>query len=129
MNESLETSVVDTPVQSAPSIDGNNFTLSAGIGLFNIMAGLMLVAAFLSFFGGAIAYLSRLGLEGRVDGLMYMLWGVRILFVLVVLLGVVQYVQYHTDVIIWLVAFFVLFVGGYVAFTTIQASGASEEDD
>jgi len=41
----------------------------------------MLVAGLILFFGGFIAYLTRLGLESRMDGLRYMYWGLTVLFV------------------------------------------------
>src|SRR5665213_3593881 len=68
-------------------------TLSTFLGFFNILAGLMLVAAVLSFVGGFIRYLVVLGNVKRKDGLVFMVWGIAILFVLVVLLGIVNILQ------------------------------------
>lgn len=69
-------------------------TISQMIGLFNILVGLMLVSAFLAMCGGFIVYLVRMGNNNRDEGLNYMMWGVTILFVLIILLAVVQLVQH-----------------------------------
>jgi hypothetical protein len=68
-------------------------TVSALLGFVNISAGIILVAALLPFFGGFIFYLVVLGNERRKNGLVLMVWGVLILFVLVVLLGIVKILQ------------------------------------
>jgi hypothetical protein len=69
-------------------------TLSQVFGLFNILSGIMLVAGFLTTGGGFVVYLVRIGNNNRVDGIQIMMWGVTILFVLIVLLAIVQLVQY-----------------------------------
>ena len=53
----------------------------------------MIVPAFLFFIGGFIQYLVLLGTERRIEGLKLMHWGVMILFVLVVLLGIINALQ------------------------------------
>ena len=68
-------------------------TASLFLGFFNICAGLMVVAAFLVFIGGFLRYLVVLGTDHRKEGLNYMVWGVTILFVLVVLLAIVNMLQ------------------------------------
>ena len=128
MNPSeVSTQLVAEVGAPAATLDGGDFTVSAAAGLLNVVAGLMLVAAFLLFFVGGVAYLSRLGLVGRVEGLHYMMWGVRVLFVLVIVLGVVQHVQNNPNVVIWIVALVVMVFGGYAIIKTIQESG--EESD
>ena len=69
-------------------------TLSMFVGFFNLFAGLMLVGSLLSFVAGFGLYLVRLGTIYRKDGLDIMMWGVAILFVLVVLLGIAEIVQH-----------------------------------
>ena len=107
--------------QSGPSsedaVASNGFTVSSFFGFFNVLVGLMLVAAFLTFFGGLIGYLSRLGLENRVQGLYAMYWGTTILFVLVILLTIVNFLQYHTTFFLAIVAIIVavLFAWGVIA--------------
>jgi hypothetical protein len=68
-------------------------TIATFLGFFNVCAGLMFVAAFLTFIGGFIRYLVVLGTERRNSGLATMYWGITILFVLVVLLGIVNTLQ------------------------------------
>jgi hypothetical protein len=68
-------------------------TITSFLGFFNICAGLLFVAAVLTFIGGFIQYLVVLGNEKRKDALATMYWGVTILFVLVVLLGIINTLQ------------------------------------
>lgn len=71
--------------------------LSILIGLFNILVGLMLVTSILLMGGGLILWYVRLGTfpTYRDDAIHMMEWSVAILFVLVVLLGIAQFVQTH----------------------------------
>lgn len=69
-------------------------------GIFNIIAGVMLIASLGFFFGGGIYYLAYLGLPRRIDGTEYMLTGVRVLFALIVMLGVVRFIQSHVNLTI-----------------------------
>lgn len=70
-------------------------TVSTIAGLFNILTGLMFVAAVSTFVGGIISYMVDFGNHERLKGIMLMEWGVAILFTLVVLLGIVQFIQSH----------------------------------
>jgi cytochrome bd-type quinol oxidase subunit 2 len=121
-----DTSNTTTGVSSATS---TNTTLSQIFGFFNIMVGLMLVAALLLFFGGFISYLTRLGLDNRVQGLRYMYWGLTILFVLIVLLGVVNYVQYHQAVVFAIVGVLVVIFVAWAVIKVSQASGNGDDEE
>lgn len=68
-------------------------TLAIWLGFVNVCAGIMLVTALLTFIGGSIRYFVLLGTERRKDALATMFWGINILFVLVVLLGIVDMLQ------------------------------------
>jgi hypothetical protein len=70
-------------------------TVSQFFGIFNAIAGIMLVVAILLFIGGFIIYLVRLGIPSRVEGLNIMQWGVMTLFVLAVMLGIIELIQYY----------------------------------
>lgn len=72
-------------------------TISRVLGLFNIFVGLMLVFALLTFATGFVIWSVRLGTwpTYRTEGVKIMEWGVAILFVLDVLLGLVQTFQRH----------------------------------
>jgi hypothetical protein len=104
---------------------GSGFTVSAAFGFFNILVGLMLVAAFLFFFGGLAGYLSRLGLEGRIEGLKYMYRGVVILFVLIVLLGIVNFLQQRPAVVFTIIAIVLIL---FVLWGISQSFGEGGED-
>ncbi|MBI5645031.1 hypothetical protein HY970_02925 [Candidatus Kaiserbacteria bacterium] len=68
------------------------------IGIFNIFVGLMLVASLLFMGAGLVLWWVRLGAwpSYRNDAIDIMKWGVTIMFVLVVLLGIAQLVNRHT---------------------------------
>lgn len=88
----------------APSIASAE-AISQVAGLFNILVGLMLVAAFGFFFSGVGMWFARLGTypTSRDEAIEYMQWGVVILFVLGVLLAVVQFVQQHVGIAYFIV--------------------------
>ena len=108
---------------------GDAFTLSAAFGLFNILVGLMLVAAFLIFFGGLIGYLSRLGLEGRQDGLQAMYWGVTILLVLIILLAIVHFLQFHPAVVFGIIGALIVIFGAWAAVNSAQEAGEHKKEE
>ena len=72
-------------------------TLSVVTGVFNIIVGLMLVAAFLLYFGALVAWFVRRGAwpSYRDETIHLMKWAVAILFVLAVVLAVVRFVQVY----------------------------------
>ena len=88
----------------------------------------MLVAAFLCFGSGFVVYIARLGLVGREWGIQIMSWGVAILFVLVIMLWGVRFIQGNPKLAITLVAFVVfIFIGKFVL-DAVAASGEKEEE-
>lgn len=127
-SDTLVTSVADngsTVTESAAT--GGAFSMSAALGLFNIIVGLMIVAAFLLFFGGFIGYITRLGLVGREQGLHYMNWGVTVLFVLIILIGIVQYFQRNPQAMFAVVGFAISAAVLWLVFKAMQDSGSDEE--
>jgi hypothetical protein len=98
-------------------------TVSTFLGLFNICAGLMIVASVLSFVGGFIRYLVVLGTERRIEGLKLMHWGVTILFVLVALLGIINILQGPISFIIGIVV--ILFLCFAVVLALAKGNKAS----
>lgn len=92
-------------------------------GLFNIISGLMLVFAFLFFFGGLGMWVGRLGTYPtyRDDAIELMQWGVVILFVLAVLLALVQFVQKHTAMASFLVGIVVVGLLGWLILSAATA--------
>ena len=116
------------PLDAHAAASGGSWTVSNAFGLFNVVVGLMLVAAFLLFFGGFTGYLTRLGLEGRTQGLVYMYRGVSVLFVLIILLALVNFLQFHTEVVIAIVGILIVAFGAWVVVKTWGASGAEDEE-
>ena len=92
-------------------------TLAAGVGLLNILAGLLLVGAFLFFFGGLITWCFRLGMVGRDYAVAYMRYGVTMLFMLVVGLALIRFVQFHTTIVLGAVAVASVVIVGWIAVT------------
>jgi hypothetical protein len=64
-------------------------------GIFNIFVGLMLVVAFLVYAIGMILWFTRLGAwhSYRDEAIEYLKWAVAIMFVLVMLLAIVHFIQ------------------------------------
>ena len=104
-------------------------TLGSLFGLFDLVAGLLLVAAILTFGAGLSTYFARLALAGREESIGTLEQGVRLLFVLVVVLGIVKYVQNNTAVVLGILATIIVIFGGYFALEAIKNSGASEEKE
>lgn len=98
------------------------------LGLFNIFVGLMLVASFLLMGGGFIAWFVRLGtnLTYRDEAIMYMKWGVTIMFVLVVLLAFVKFVQEHTAGAMFLLGIVVVLA---VIWLVLKVATAPKEEE
>jgi len=98
-------------------------TISILLGFFNIVAGLMLVAAFLYFLAGFIRYLVLPGTEKRNEGLALMMTGVIILFTLVVLLGIIDTLQGTLSFLIGIALVIFLCIVAIVLFS--KSGGAS----
>lgn len=80
-----------------PAIASAQTTFTQAIGLFNVFVGLMLTAAILTYGIAFVMWLVRLGTwpTYRTEAIKIMEWSVVILFVLIVLLSIVQFFQYH----------------------------------
>ena len=107
--------------------DTGSATLAQAVGFLNILVGLMLVAAILFFVGGFMGWITRLGLTGRDQGLKFMSWGVSILFVLVVGLALIRFVQFHTQLVLTLLAVALVALAAYVAIQVAKSSGETED--
>ena len=104
--------------------------LSTITALFNILVGLMLVMSILMMLGGLGTWYVRLGTwpTYRDDAIKMMQWGVATLFVLVVLLGVAQYVQTHMAVSMMAVGAVVAAIVVYFVGTELMSKGGEEEE-
>lgn len=101
--------------------------LSQVAGLFNIMAGIMLVVSILLFFGGLGMWFTRLGTwpTYRDEAIKMMAWGTSVLFVLAVLLALVQFIQNNLALASFIVG--LVFIGLIVWF--VLTVSASKKDD
>lgn len=78
-------------------------TIATVLGSFNILVGLMLVAACLLMGAGAVMWVTRLGTYNtyRDEAIGIMQWAVEILFVLIVLSIVVKQAVAHTQTVLF----------------------------
>ena len=96
------------------------FTLTQFVGLFNVLVGLMLTVSILLMGAGWVMWVARLGTTPtyRDEAIHVMQWSVSILFVIVILLLLVQFVQRHTATAVYLLGFIIL---GFVAWAVLGA--------
>ncbi len=101
------------------------------LGLFNLVVGLMLVASILLFVGGFVMYLIRLGTwpTYRDDAIVIMGWGVTVLFMLVVLLAIQQFLSRNILVAVSAAAFIIVLLVIYVVGKDILTQKPKKEDD
>lgn len=80
------------------------------LGYFNLLVGLMLVASLVLFLGGFVIYLVRLGTwpTYRDEAVKLMLYGVAVLFTLIALLAIQQFLSAHLLVAVSFVALVVI---------------------
>ena len=124
--EAMVAGVTEAGVDTGtPGITG--FTFSQAFGFFNVVVGLMIVAAFLLFFGGLTGHLTRLGLESRIEGLNVMYYGVTVLFVLVVLLGIVHFLQFNPTAIFTIIALLIIALIAWIAINALSEGGGDEK--
>lgn len=102
-------------------------TLSQIFGYLNILVGLIFVASVLTFAGGFVVYISRLHLPYRDWGIDIMSWGVTILFVLVVMLAFISFVQNHLSVVLGFLAFVALLYIGWFIVASIRTGAKKDE--
>lgn len=117
-------------LQGLPAQAGNDaLSLAQVAGYLNILAGLMLLAALGMFLGGLGQWWAHLGLPARDEGIQWMRRGVTTLFVLVVLLGIVRFIQFHAQFALGALALGILLLGGWAVISIAKATSAGEEDD
>lgn len=114
-----------------PGVASAQASFTQAVGLFNVFVGLMLTAALLSYGIGFVVWLCRLGTwpSYRTEAIKVMEWSVVILFVLVVLLAIVQFFQYHPReagvVVSAIVAILILWV---VVYMVMQSGGGEKKE-
>ena len=97
------------------------------VGYLNVLVGCMLVVAFLCFGSGLVVYISRFGLVGRDLGIEQMSFGTSILFVLVIMLWGVRFVQNNAKLAMTLLALIVFAYMGRIIFSAMTATAPEEE--
>ena len=99
--------------------------------IFNIFAGFMFVAAVLIFGAGFTVWLARLGTALRDEGVEIMEWGVGTLFVLDVILGIVGFIERHSQTALYLVALgiIVLFIWMLLVSGLVGGEGHGEKEE
>ncbi|OGG53812.1 hypothetical protein A3H16_03490 [Candidatus Kaiserbacteria bacterium RIFCSPLOWO2_12_FULL_53_8] len=107
-------------------------TITQAVGLFNVFVGLMLTIALLAWATGFVVWWVRLGTwpSYRTEAITIMEWSVVILFVLVVLLGIVQFFQEHRRAAAYIVStiVLVLLIGAIVVIATKGKKEVKKEE-
>ena len=87
-------------------------SVSKILGYLEIFVGLFLTASIIIFVGAVIVYFTRYGTPRRGDVFPFMEWAIAIVFVLIVLLGLIEFFREHTKTALYVlgVIFFFLFV-------------------
>lgn len=98
-------------------------------GLFYIIVGLALVAAFLLMGAGTIMWVVRFGTDEtyRSQAITMMEWAVATLFTLVLVLGVVEFIQSHTSTVLYLIALCIIVLVIWVVATSGLLTGGGGE--
>ena len=101
------------------------------VGIFNIFVGLMLTAALLIYAFGFIMWWIRLGTwpSYRTVAVRVLEWAVAILFTLVVLLGIVQFFQFHQRAATYVISVIVLIAIIAIIVYLIAHSGGDEKKE
>lgn len=99
---------------AAPLSDpASGMALVKFFGFLNVFVGLFLTLAIILYGAAVIIYFTRFGNPNRAESLDLVEWALSILFVLIVVLGVVQYFQRHPANMVYVIGIivFVLAVG------------------
>ena len=88
-------------------------TLVQFFGFLNVFVGLFLTLALILYGAAVIIYATRFGCPNRMESLDLIEWGLTILFILIVVLGIVQYFQSHPANMMYIIGVivFLLIVG------------------
>ena len=78
-------------------------TLVQFFGFLNIFVGLFLTVAIILYGAACIVYFTRFGCPNRDESLELIEWALTILFLLIVILGIVQYFQSHPGAMMYII--------------------------
>lgn len=98
-------------------------------GLFYIVVGLALTAAFLLMGAGTVMWIVRLGTDQqyRDYAITVLEWSVATLFTLILVLGVVEFVQTHTSATLYILSVAIILLLAWLVVTSGLLSGEGEE--
>jgi|SRR3989344_5490887 len=105
-------------------------TLTQAAGLFNIFVGLLLTVSMILMGAGIMMWGVRLGTwpSYRTEAIRLMEWANGILFTLILLLLVSQFVQQHTATAAFILGLAIIGVVAWVAVKASQEATADKED-
>ena len=100
-------------------------------GLFYVIIGLTLVAAMLLMGGGIVMWAIRLGTDWtyRDDAIKLMEWGVATLCTLVLVLGVVEFIQWHTQTVLYNLGLAIILLVIWLIATSEILKGGGEKKE
>jgi hypothetical protein len=102
-------------------------TTTQVLSFFNLLVGLMLVVSLILFIGGFVLYLVRLGTwpTYRDEAVELMMWGVTVLFTIVLLLALQQFLLSHLALAVSIVGMIIIVLVAWLIIRDL--SGGSEE--
>lgn len=114
-----------------PTFASAETSLTQAVGVFNVFVGLMLTAALLTYGIGFVIWSTRLGTwpTYRTEAVKIMEWSVVIIFVLVILLGIVQFFQYHPRQAAFVVSAILAVIIVWIIVYLAAHSGGKKKDD
>lgn len=110
-------------------VGGSSGLLVQAAGLLNIVIGVLLVAAILTYIGGMIIWVAFLGSypSPRDKAIDILLWVPPILFTAIVVLAVAQFVQNHPDTALYIISLAVFAAVAWVVAQAVRSAPAEEE--
>jgi hypothetical protein len=108
--------------------------LSQVSGLFYIIVGLAVVMAVLLMGAGIILWAARLGTDEtyRDQAIDLMEWGVATLFTLILVLGIVEFIQSHSAIVLYIIGVCIIIVLIWFILTSgifVFGKGKKEEEE
>ena len=128
------TALAILPLMLVPAVASAQSTLTtiSGIaGIFNVFVGVMLVLSIIMWVSGMILWAVRLGTypTNRDEAIKILEYAVVVVFVLDVLLGVVEFVQRHTQTTLSILGFLVVIVIIAIVVQSGMLAASSHKDE
>lgn len=111
--------------------DASAVTLVQVVGFFHLFVGLFVVAIFFTFVVGAWGYFARLGTwpTYRDTSIEILEWAITMLFVLLVILGLVQFFQSHSSTALLILAVVLVVAIAFFVFRVALGGGEKKKKD